>query len=97
MRLNVLIAEMLGTAVFLSVIYATAIKASNPLAPIAIGAALMTMIFLFGKVSGGHFNPAVTLMAHFAKKGTSVADTFMKIGAQIIGAVIVLFFVAPIL
>ena len=63
MRMNVLVAEMLGTAVFLSVIYATAIKASNPLAPLAIGAALMTMIFLFGKVSGGHFNPAVTLMA----------------------------------
>ena len=97
MRLNVLAAEMLGTAVFLSVIYATAIKGNNPLAPIAIGAALMVMIFLFGKVSGGHFNPAVTLMAHLAKRGASVEDTLMKIGAQLLGAAIVVFLVAPIL
>ena len=97
MRMNVLVAEMLGTAVFLSVIYATAIKVSNPLAPIAIGAALMTMIFLFGKVSGGHFNPAVTLMAHFAKRGASVEDTLMKIGAQLVGALAVVFLVAPLL
>ena len=97
MRLNVLAAEMLGTAVFLSVIYATAIKGNNPLAPIAIGAALMVMIFLFGKVSGGHFNPAVTLMVHLAKRGASVEDTLMKIGAQLLGAAIVVFLVAPIL
>ena len=29
--------------------------------PLAIGAILMTMIYAGGHVSGGHFNPAVTL------------------------------------
>jgi aquaporin Z len=35
--------------------------ASGPLAPLAIGATLMVMIFAGGHISGGHFNPAVTL------------------------------------
>ncbi|HET7538175.1 MAG TPA: aquaporin [Candidatus Didemnitutus sp.] len=35
--------------------------ASGDLAPLAIGATLMVMIFAGGHVSGGHFNPAVTL------------------------------------
>ncbi|MDD2763983.1 MAG: aquaporin [Opitutaceae bacterium] len=35
--------------------------ASGPLAPLAIGSVLMVMIFAGGHVSGGHFNPAVTL------------------------------------
>ncbi len=30
-------------------------------APIAIGSALMVMIFAGGHVSGGHYNPAVSL------------------------------------
>lgn len=34
---------------------------AGPLAPLAIGAALMVMIFAGGHVSGGHFNPAVSL------------------------------------
>ena len=31
------------------------------MAPLAIGATLMVMIFAGGHVSGGHYNPAVTL------------------------------------
>src|SRR5688500_10321811 len=33
------------------------------LAPLAIGSILMVMIFAGGHISGGHFNPAVTLAA----------------------------------
>jgi len=36
-------------------------------------------------------------MAHFAKRGSSVEDTFMKIGAQLVGALAVVFLVAPLL
>jgi aquaporin Z len=38
-----------------------AVQSGSPLAPLAIGAALMVMIFSGGHISGGHFNPAVTL------------------------------------
>ncbi len=38
-------------------------RQAAPLAPIAIGSILMVMIFAGGHVSGGHFNPAVTLAA----------------------------------
>ena len=38
-----------------------AVRSGAALAPIAIGAALMVMIFAGGHVSGGHYNPAVTL------------------------------------
>src|SRR5207302_11360994 len=34
---------------------------AGPFAPLAIGSALMVMIFAGGHISGGHFNPAVTL------------------------------------
>ena len=34
---------------------------AGPLAPIAIGSALMVMIFAGGHISGGHYNAAVTL------------------------------------
>ncbi|WP_231915140.1 MULTISPECIES: aquaporin [Rhodococcus] len=33
----------------------------SPFAPLVIGASLMVMIYAGGHVSGGHFNPAVTL------------------------------------
>jgi len=34
---------------------------AGSLAPLAIGASLMVMVFAGGHISGGHFNPAVTL------------------------------------
>src|SRR5208282_5879655 len=35
--------------------------APGVIAPLAIGAALMVMVYAGGHVSGGHYNPAVTL------------------------------------
>lgn len=34
---------------------------SGVIPPLAIGSALMVMIFAGGHISGGHYNPAVTL------------------------------------
>ncbi len=55
MNTTAIIVEFLGTFIFLSVIVAT----GNPW---AIGATLAVLAFLGGAISGGHFNPAVTIM-----------------------------------
>ena len=49
-----LIVEFIGTFVLVLTVCLT----GNPL---AIGAALMVMVYAGGHISGGHFNPAVTL------------------------------------
>lgn len=72
-----LLVEFVGTFFFLYVIIAT----GNFL---AIGAALALAVFLGGKISGGNFNPAVTIMMVMANKQN--ADTlFPYILAQILG------------
>jgi aquaporin Z len=52
--------EFIGTF-FLVLTVGLAVRQGAPLAPIAIGSILMVMIFAGGHVSGGHFNPAVTV------------------------------------
>lgn len=52
--------EFIGTF-FLVFTVGVAVRLGAPFAPFAIGAILMVMIFAGGHVSGGHFNPAVTL------------------------------------
>lgn len=54
--------EFIGTF-FLVFTVGIAVRQGAPFAPFAIGAILMVMIFAGGHISGGHFNPAVTLAA----------------------------------
>src|SRR5271157_773376 len=54
--------ELIGTFFLVFTVGSTVIApGAGSLAPIAIGAALMVMVFAGGHVSGGHYNPAVTL------------------------------------
>ena len=67
MKAQAVIAEILGTFFFLSVILSVvADGATNPFAaalgPIAIAVGLLAAIYFGGKISGGHFNPAVSIM-----------------------------------
>src|ERR1043166_726619 len=60
--MNIYIAEFIGTFFLVLTIGCTVIGAgTGVIAPLAIGAALMVMIFAGGHISGGHYNPAVTL------------------------------------
>ena len=54
--------EFIGTFVLVFTVGNTVIApGAGSLAPLAIGASLMVMVFAGGHISGGHFNPAVTL------------------------------------
>jgi aquaporin Z len=55
--------EFIGTFFLVATIGFTVMKPGDAgaMAPLAIGAALMVMVFAGGHVSGAHYNPAVTL------------------------------------
>ncbi len=55
------IVEFLGTFFLVLTVILTVNGTAGAFAPIAIGSILMVMIFAGGHISGGHFNPAVTL------------------------------------
>jgi aquaporin Z len=76
------IVEFIGTFFFLYVIIST----GNPL---AIGSALALAVYLGGKISGGNFNPAVTIMMAAANK-MPTADVVPYIIAQIAGGLLAL-------
>jgi aquaporin Z len=57
-----LAAELIGTFFLVFTVGATVFSGS-PFAPLAIGGSLMVMVYAGGHISGGHFNPAVTLAA----------------------------------
>lgn len=83
-----LIVEFLGTFFLVLTIGSVVIGTTGPaaaLAPLAIGSALMVMIYAGGHISGGHYNPAVTLAVWLRGKCTAVeAPAYMV--SQILGA-----------
>ena len=60
--MNKYIVEFIGTFFLVLTVGCTGIGVgAGVIAPLAIGAALMVMVFAGGHISGGHYNPAVTL------------------------------------
>ena len=60
--MNKYITEFIGTFFLVLTIGCTVIPGSaGVIPPLAIGAALMVMVFAGGHISGAHYNPAVTL------------------------------------
>lgn len=79
--------ESIGTFfLVLTVILAVNGTAGN-MAPIAIGSILMVMIYAGGHISGGHFNPAVTLGVWIRGK-CPASDVPGYMIAQLVGGVI---------
>jgi aquaporin Z len=72
--------EFIGTLFFMYVIIAT----GNPL---AIGAALALAAYLGGPISGGNFNPAVTIMmvlANKQKRETLIPYILVQVAAAVV-------------
>ena len=81
-KLNKLAAEFLGTMFFLYVILATG-------SAIPIGLALAVAIMVGGKISGGNYNPAVSIMMVAAGK-LPKSDLVPYIVAQVAGGLVAL-------
>ena len=88
-------AELLGSFLFFTIGYLSVASvhasvtatAALLVVPFSFGFGLLAAIAAFGHISGGHFNPAVTV-AMVLDKRTSVIDGVGYIVAQIVGALL---------
>ena len=86
-----LLVEAIGTFFLVFTIGQVVIEPGiGELAPIAIGAVLMVMIYAGGHISGAHYNPAVTL-AILIRGRTTLSEVAGYWVAQIVGAVLAVF------
>ena len=86
--MNKYLTEFIGTFFLVLTIGCTVIGGgTGVIPPLAIGAALMVMIFAGGHVSGGHFNPAVTL-AVWLRGRCDKKDVIPYMASQVVGAVL---------
>jgi aquaporin Z len=80
--------EFIGTFFLVLTIGMTVIApGAGDLAPLAIGAALMVMVYAGGHVSGAHYNPAVTL-AVYLRGRCPLNDIPGYMLSQVVGAVL---------
>jgi aquaporin Z len=59
--MKVYLTELIGTFFLVLTIGMTVIGGKADFVPIAIGSAVMVMIFAGAHISGAHYNPAVTI------------------------------------
>ena len=78
------VTEFIGTF-FLVLTIGLAVLSGTALAPLAIGAALMVMVYMGGHVSGGHYNPAVSV-AILIRGKMDAADLVPYFVSQLAGA-----------
>jgi aquaporin Z len=84
--MNKYIAELIGTFFLVLTIGCTVIGGGNGvIPPLAIGSALMVMIYAGGHISGAHYNPAVTLGV-WIRGRCDTKDVAPYMVSQVIGA-----------
>jgi aquaporin Z len=77
------VAEAVGTFLFVFAIIA-AVNNAGDFAPLAIGFALMVLVYATGHISGGHLNPAVSLGA-LIRGAMSAGEFVAYVIAQLVG------------
>jgi len=86
--MNKYLVEFVGTFFLVFTVGCTVVgNGAGALAPLAIGSALMVMVFAGGHVSGGHYNPAVTLGVWLRGK-CEAKDVAPYMISQIVGSVL---------
>ena len=102
MFVKLFVSEFLGTFMFLGTIFSALQQNTfGALTPVVIGAGLTTSIVMLGSISGGHYNPAVTMMDFTASKMnywiepighvSTVPKMLTYISAQVLGGQCALF------
>jgi aquaporin Z len=86
--MNKYITELIRTFFLVLTIGCTVISGGScVVSPLAIGSVLMVMIFAGGHISGGHYNPAVTLVV-WVRGRVAAKDVAPYIVFQVFGAAI---------
>ncbi|MGH7992153.1 MAG: MIP/aquaporin family protein [Limisphaerales bacterium] len=80
--------EFIGTFFLVLTVGMTVINPdAGTIAPLAIGSALMIMVYAGGYISGGHYNPAVTL-AVWLRGRCPQSDVLPYLGSQFAGGIV---------
>ena len=87
-----LVVEFIGTFFLVLTVGMVVLEpGAGSLAPLAIGSALMVMVYAGGHISGGHYNPAVSLAVMMRGKATAtemigywVAQVLAAVGAALV-------------
>eukprot|EP00927_Polykrikos_kofoidii_P014714 TRINITY_DN1649_c0_g1_i2.p1 TRINITY_DN1649_c0_g1~~TRINITY_DN1649_c0_g1_i2.p1 ORF type:complete len:482 (+),score=86.78 TRINITY_DN1649_c0_g1_i2:83-1447(+) len=82
-----LLGETIGTFFLVFTVGLNVLGASKS-AAFSIGAALTCMIYAIGDVSGGHFNPAVTVAVSLCTGKPDISNVAGFIGAQLLGGLV---------
>jgi aquaporin Z len=77
--------EFIGTF-FLVLTVCLSVLTNAPLAAVAIGCSLMIMVYMGGHISGGHYNPAVSL-AVLLRGQLSLLELVAYVVSQLLGSV----------
>ncbi len=86
--MNKYVTELIGTFFLVFTVGCSVIiGGAGVIAPLAIGSALMVMIYAGGHISGGHYNPAVTLGV-WARGRCASRDVIPYWLAQLIGGAV---------
>jgi glycerol uptake facilitator-like aquaporin len=86
-KIAMLVAEFLGTGVLTAVALAVTVNISNPyFIALAVGLAVGAMSMVFGRVSGGHFNPAITIGLLTCRR-VKVLPAIVYLAAQLLGGI----------
>ena len=94
-----LAAELIGTFMLVSAVLGGAVVSGNAAGlgvPFAVGLSVMVMIYAVGPISGGHFNPAVTI-GFTAAQRFDAKDIVPYVLAQLAGGILAAIFFFVIL
>lgn len=90
--------EFIGTF-FLVLTIGLTVTQGVAMAPLAIGCSLMIMVYMGGHVSGGHYNPAVSLAAAICgamKKADLIPYWIVQVAGALVAAWVVSIVVVPV-